>query len=159
MICSYLLHLCDIILIFKLHKRTRFMPCSSIHSLKIQMTSHPCNKYEHTTLSYLLSVKVGDYSLKIHKSGYHLFLVFISKPGFSSLQTSKSFGEILSRNHHFLGPIIRLLMPYNCAYFITTFTFLCNKSIAFRLPDCFLLTMGLLYHCPLGPIMSDIINA
>ena len=25
-------------------------------SLKIRMTSQPCNKYEHTTLSYLLSV-------------------------------------------------------------------------------------------------------
>ena len=47
---------CHIILIFKLHRRTRLMPCSSLHSLKIRMTSHPCNKYEHTTLSYLLSV-------------------------------------------------------------------------------------------------------
>ena len=27
-------------------------------------------------------VKVGDYSLKIHKSAYHLFSVFISKLGF-----------------------------------------------------------------------------
>ena len=48
---------CDIILIFKLHKRTWLMPRSSIHSFKIRMTSHPCNKYEHTMLSYLLSVK------------------------------------------------------------------------------------------------------
>ena len=47
---------CDIILIFKLHRRTRLTPRSSIHSLKIRMMSHPCNKYEHTTLSYLLSV-------------------------------------------------------------------------------------------------------
>ena len=47
---------CDIILIFKLHRRTRPVPCSSIQSLKIRMTSHPYNKYEHTTLSYLLSV-------------------------------------------------------------------------------------------------------
>ena len=47
---------CDIILIFKMHRRTRLTTRSSIHSLKIQMTSHPCNKYEHTTLSYLLSV-------------------------------------------------------------------------------------------------------
>ena len=46
----------DIILIFKLHRRTRLTPRSSIHSLKITMTSHPCNKYEHTTVSYLLSV-------------------------------------------------------------------------------------------------------
>ena len=50
---------CDIILIFKLHKRTRLTPRSSRYSLKIRMTSHPCNKYEHTTLSYLLSVKLS----------------------------------------------------------------------------------------------------
>ena len=31
------------------------MSGSSIHSLKIRMTSHRCNKYEHTMLSYLLS--------------------------------------------------------------------------------------------------------
>ena len=36
---------CDITLIFKLH------------NLTIRMTSHPCNKYEQITLSYLLSVK------------------------------------------------------------------------------------------------------
>ena len=47
---------CDIILIFKLHRRTRLTPRSSIHSLKIRMMSHPCNKYEQITLSYLLSV-------------------------------------------------------------------------------------------------------
>ena len=32
-------------------------PRSSINSLKIRMTSHPCNKYEQIMLSYLLSVK------------------------------------------------------------------------------------------------------
>ena len=48
----------DIILIFKLHRRTRLMPRSSVHScLKIRMTSHPCNKYEHTIPSCLLSIK------------------------------------------------------------------------------------------------------
>ena len=44
---------CDIFLIFKL----RCTPRSSVHSLKIRMTSHPCNKYQQITLSYLLSVK------------------------------------------------------------------------------------------------------
>ena len=34
----------------------RLTPRSSIHSLKIRMTSHPCNKYEQIMLSYLLSV-------------------------------------------------------------------------------------------------------
>ena len=50
------------ILISKPHRRTRLIRCSSIHSLKIRMTSHPCNKYEQITLSYLLSVK---YSTKL----------------------------------------------------------------------------------------------
>ena len=50
---------CDIILICKLHRRTQITPHSSIHSLKIRMTSHPYNKSEHTTLSYLLSVKLS----------------------------------------------------------------------------------------------------
>ena len=48
---------CDITLIFKLHRRTRVMPRSSIHSLQIRMTSHPCNKYEQIMPSYFLSVK------------------------------------------------------------------------------------------------------
>ena len=47
---------CDIILIFKPHKRTPLIPRSSIHSLRIRMTSHPCNEYDQTTLLYLLSV-------------------------------------------------------------------------------------------------------
>ena len=47
---------CDIILIFKLHRRTRLTPHSYIHSLKIRTTSHPCNKSEQITLSYLLRV-------------------------------------------------------------------------------------------------------
>ena len=49
---------CDIILIFKLHRRTKFKPRSSMHSFKIRMTSNPSNKYEQITLSYLTSVKV-----------------------------------------------------------------------------------------------------
>ena len=46
---------CDIILIFKLHRRTRLTPRSSIHSLKHQMTSHPCNKCEQITLSLFMN--------------------------------------------------------------------------------------------------------
>ena len=49
----------DIILIFKLHRKTRLTPRSSIHSLKTQMTSHPRNKYEPITFSYLLSVNLS----------------------------------------------------------------------------------------------------
>ena len=48
---------CDIILILKLPRRTGLTSLSSTYSLKIQMTSHPCNKYEHIMLSCLLSVK------------------------------------------------------------------------------------------------------
>ena len=54
---------CDITLVFKLDRRTRLTPRSSIHSLKILMTSHPCNKYEQITLSYLLSV---NYKATVH---------------------------------------------------------------------------------------------
>ena len=84
------------------------------------------------TFCVLLIIKVGDYSLKIHKSEYHLFQVFISKRAFSSLQTRKSFGEILSGNHHFLRPSIKLMMPYNSAYLVTSFTFLGNRSIVYQ---------------------------
>ena len=41
-------------------------------------------------------LKVGGYSLKIHKSACHLFLVLISKGGFSFMQTRETFGEISS---------------------------------------------------------------
>ena len=41
---------------YTLHLTPQLTPRSSIHSLKIRLTSHPCNKYEHTTLSYLLSI-------------------------------------------------------------------------------------------------------
>ena len=61
---------CDIILIFKLRRRTRLTPRSFIHSLKIRMTSHPCNKYEHATLSYLPSV--SRELVKIRSCTYHL---------------------------------------------------------------------------------------
>ena len=57
---------CDIFLIFKLHRRTRLTPRSSIHSLKIRMTSHPCNKYEYITLSYLLALTNEVFDEIIH---------------------------------------------------------------------------------------------
>ena len=38
----------------------RLTPRSSISSLKIRMTSHPCNKYEQIMLSYLLSVNYNQ---------------------------------------------------------------------------------------------------
>ena len=46
--------------------------------------------------------KVGDKSLIIHKSAYHLFSLLISKRGFPSLQTRKTFGKIMSGNYRFL---------------------------------------------------------
>ena len=60
-------------------------------------------------------LKVGYYSLKVHESAYHLFSVLISKRGFSSLQTRKTFGEMLSGNHRFLIPVIRVVTPHNWA--------------------------------------------
>ena len=62
--------------------------------------------------------KVGDKSLIIHKFAYHLFSVLISKRGFSSLQTRKIFGEILSGNHRFLIPVRRIVTPHNWAYLL-----------------------------------------
>ena len=53
-ICSYLLHL--------VWHHSRFQTAqknsTSINSLKIRMTSHPCNTYEQITLSYLLSINL-----------------------------------------------------------------------------------------------------
>ena len=77
---------CDIILIFKLYRKTRLTHRSSLHSLKIRMTSHLCNKYEQITLSYL---RVGGMLLKLFKAlvtryvlSYHqvfLYLDFCSR--------------------------------------------------------------------------------
>ena len=47
---------CHINIIFKLQRRSRLTLRFSIHSLKIQMSSHPCNKSEQITLSYLVNV-------------------------------------------------------------------------------------------------------
>ena len=33
----------------------KLTPRSSVHSLKIRMSSHPCNKYEQIMLSFLVS--------------------------------------------------------------------------------------------------------
>ena len=65
----------------------------------------------------LKSVMVGDKSLISHKSAYHLFSLLISKQGFSSLQTRKTFGKILSGNYLFLIPVIRVT-THNCAYLL-----------------------------------------
>ena len=59
--------------------------------------------------------KVRDNSLIIRKSAYHLFSLLISKRDFSSLQTRKTFGKILSGNYRFLIPVIRVT-PHNYAY-------------------------------------------
>ena len=47
----------------------------------------------------LADLPVDVNSLIIHKSAYHLFSVLISKRGFSSMQTRKTFGKILSGNY------------------------------------------------------------
>ena len=80
-----------------------------------------------TSVSYL---KVGDYSLKIQNLHIIYFLCSFQNEVFS-LQTRKSFSEILSANDCFLRPGIRLLMPHNCTNLITSFTFLHNKSIVY----------------------------
>ena len=79
-------------------------------------------------LVVLKSLKVGDYSLKIHKSAYHLFSLFISKRSFSSLQTRKSFGEILRGNHRFLRPSIRLLLNDNAMFYESFICFCISEA-------------------------------
>ena len=63
------------------------------------------------------NIKVGDNSLVIHKSAYHLSSVLISKQGFSFLQMRKTFGKILSGNYCFLIPVIRVT-PHNCTFLL-----------------------------------------
>ena len=63
------------------------------------------SKLEDSISNFSILFKVGDYSLKIHKSAYHLFLVLISKRGLSSLQMKKTFGKILSGNYRFQIPV------------------------------------------------------
>ena len=80
-------------------------------------------------------VKVGDNSLIIHKSAYHLFSVLISKRGFSSLQTRKTFGKIVSGNY--LMPVIRVTRADKKKRAAHSENFLgglvCTGNLAFRL--------------------------
>ena len=79
--------------------------CTRLYHQTIQLLTSP----SFSSIKFFVCfLKVGGYSLKIHKFAYNLFSVFISKRGFSSLQTRKSFSEILSGNHRFLRPGIRL---------------------------------------------------
>ena len=93
--------------------------------------------------------KTLDKSLKFHKPAYHLFSMFISKRGFSVIQTRTTFGEVLSGNHRFLRPSIRLVTLYNCTY-LARFTILCNKSIVFRIPRLFMTNNRLALPLPTG---------
>ena len=80
--------------------------------------------------------KVGDYSLIIHKSAYHLFSVLISKRDFSCLQTRKTFSEILSGNHRFLIPVIRVVTSHNWAYLLHQASHLyANKVLSIEYKD------------------------
>ena len=67
---------CDIILIFKLHRRTRLTPRSSTesstHSLKIRMTSHPCNKYDYN-ISLQCTYDKTLLPSHVQKTIYHSF--------------------------------------------------------------------------------------
>ena len=46
------------------------------------------------TFSVWAFIKVGDKSLLIHKSAYHLFSLLVSERGLSALQARKTFGKI-----------------------------------------------------------------
>ena len=96
--------------------------------------------------------KVGDNSLIIHKSAYHLFSLLISKQGFSSLQTTKIFGKIPSGNYRFVIPVIRVTATQLRIPITSSFTLLRNISIV-------LTNNRLVLLLPMGPIMIEIINA
>ena len=55
-ICSYLLQLVWHHSHFQTAQKNSSHASFFLHSLKIRMTSHPCNKYTQITLSYLLTV-------------------------------------------------------------------------------------------------------
>ena len=101
------------------------------------------------TQTSLKQFNVVNYSLKIHKSAYHLFSVFISKRGFSFMQKRETFGESLSGNHGFLRPGIRLVTSYYCIR-LTSFTLLCNKSIVFQVPRLLITSNRLALVLPIG---------
>ena len=54
--------------------------------------------------------------------------MFVSKRGFSSLQTRKSFGEILSENHRFLRPSIRLWLNDKAMFYETSICFYISEA-------------------------------
>ena len=85
------------------------------------------NELKRSVVWKMNHLKVGDKSLIIHKSAYHLFSLLISKRSFPSLQTRKTFGEIMSGNYRFLIPVIRV-MAHNCE-FPLNFRLLRNISI------------------------------
>ena len=68
MICSYLLQSYDLIGNLKLHRRTQKLPCSSIYSSRIRMTSPPFNEYEQIMPSFLLCV---NYHQSNHMLNYY----------------------------------------------------------------------------------------
>ena len=105
-----------------------------------------------------MNKEFGDCNLKIHKSSNHLFSEFISKRGFSFMQTRETYGEILSGNRYFLRPSKRLVTPYHCTH-LTSFTFLCNKSIVFQIKRLPLINRRLALLLPLGPIICKIVKA
>ena len=95
--------ICVVIELFKMTLKFHLLIPSNMESR--------CFIFIHT--KYVM-LKVGDNSLIIHKSAYHLFSLLISKRGFSFLQTRKKFGKILSGNYRFLIPVIRVT-PHSCA--------------------------------------------
>ena len=80
------------------------------HNFHIKILTGNCNiSCSSISSSKHQYFKVGDKSLKFHKSAYHLFSMFISKRGLPVIQRRTTFGENLSGNHRFLRPGIRLV--------------------------------------------------
>ena len=97
-------------------------------------------------------IKVGDNSLIIYKSAYHLFSLLISKRGFSSLQTRKTFGKILSGNYRFLIPVIRVT-THLCRHTTITSNFRLLRNISIVITN-----KRLVLLLPIGSNYVEMIN-
>ena len=84
--------------------------------------THNCKAWSGLTIKEIDTLRtsqlnVGNYNLKIH----NLHIIY-SRCSFQnelfSLQTRKTFGEMLSWNYLFLIPVIIVVTSHNCAYLL-----------------------------------------
>ena len=101
-------------------------------------------------------LKVGAYNLIIHTFifGAHF------KTRFFFSANEETFGKILSGNHRFLIPVRIVLAPHSFSYLLHQAShFYVTKVLSIEYKYFLQLTICLFCCFPLGPIMSEIINA